>query len=346
MSKNEEKSYIALIDYLKALAAALVIINHFGWEDKEFPAFTYLIQAGVPIFLFLSGFNTALSYFKKDYPSIKDYYRPDRIWAKLKWIFLPYAVVYIYEAIAKNEFLDLLLNQPIWMLRTFFAGGIDGGLHGGYYICIYWQFVLLAPLLYLLIKKLDKMGLLLILLMNILYEYSMHSVDIEGSVFRLLFFRYLFLVGFGMYFYFHRRIHPLVLTFLFISGLLYTSAVDYWDFRWPLNDFWRNSCVYAIGYFIVLIVLAFYLFEGKQLPSYLHRPISLIGRSSLHIFLAQMLYYRIKYDDAYNAQSTPAHLLINLMICICLGCLWYTVEKYLRKFLSQLTKKKPDAGKC
>lgn len=340
MSKNEGKSYIALVDYLKAFAAVLVIINHFGWDSKDFPLFTYLIQAGVPIFLFLSGFNTALSYSRKDYTSLKDYYRPDRIWAKLKWIFLPYALIYLYETIEKNEFLNLLLHQPIWLIRTFFAGGIDGGLHGGYYICIYWQFVLLAPLLYLLIKKLDKKGLLLILLMNILYEYSMHTVDIEGSIFRLLFFRYLFLVGFGMYFYFHRRIHPLILLVLFISGFLYTSAVDYTDFRWALNDFWRNSCVYAIGYFIVLIVLAFYLFEGKELPNYLHKVISLIGKSSFHIFLVQMLYYRIEYDNAYNDHSTPSHLLINLAICISLGCLWYLIEKALRKSLTHLIEDK------
>ncbi len=336
MSNSNKNNHIALIDYLKALAAVLVIMNHFDWENDVFPAFTYLIQAAVPIFLFLSGFNTALSYNKKDYASILDYYRPNRIWAKLEWFFLPYAVLYIYETIEKNQFLALLLHRPLWMLCTFLGGGIDEGYYGGYYICIYWQFILIAPLLYLLIKKFDKRGLLFILALNILYEYSMHLVDIEGKVFRLLFFRYLFLVGFGMYFYFHRKIHPAVLLFLFTTGFLYTSAVNYQGFRWPLNDFWRNTCVYSIGYFITLIVLSFYLFEGKELPRPLHRIVSLVGQSSLHIFLVQMLFYRVKYDDVYNDQLTAVHILINLVICLSLGCLWYLAERLLRKCLKEV----------
>ena len=330
MNNRVDSKHIALIDYLKAFAAILVIINHFGWDSKNFPLFTYLVQAGVPIFLFLSGFNTSLSYNKRNYSSLKEYYYPSRIWAKLKWIFIPYAVIYVYEAISKDRFLALLC-EPIWLIRTFLAGGIDGGEHGGYYICIYWQFILVAPLLYLLIKKLDKKGLLIILLLNILYEYSMHLVDIDRPVFRLLFFRYLFLVGFGMYFYFHRKIHPMVLILMFLCGYTYTTAVDYQDFRWVLNDFWRNSCVYAIGYFITLIVLAFYFFEDKKLPNPLHQIVTLIGHSSFHIFLMQMLYYRTKYDNNYNDFHTPLHLLINVVICLILGCIWYSLEKYFRK---------------
>ena len=44
-----KKQRIEFLDYLKAVCVIMVIITHYGWEDKTSPFFTMLIKMEVPV---------------------------------------------------------------------------------------------------------------------------------------------------------------------------------------------------------------------------------------------------------------------------------------------------------
>lgn len=52
-----KKQRIEFLDYLKAVCVIMVIITHYGWEDKTSPFFTMLINMAVPVFMIVSGYN-------------------------------------------------------------------------------------------------------------------------------------------------------------------------------------------------------------------------------------------------------------------------------------------------
>ena len=54
-----KKQRIEFLDYLKAVCVIMVIITHYGWEDKTSPFFTMLINMAVPVFMIVSGYNFA-----------------------------------------------------------------------------------------------------------------------------------------------------------------------------------------------------------------------------------------------------------------------------------------------
>ncbi len=342
-----QQKRIALIDYLKAIATILVIITHFGFNTKNFPLFSYVVQGSVPIFLFLSGFNSAMSFSRKNYTSLKQFYHPLRIWKSAEWLLIPYAVAYFFEVWRRNAW-EYVLN-PKSFLYTFFTGGIKGGIHGGYFICVYWQFILLAPLFFLLVRKWKEKGLLLLLGLDLLYELSVHMIPVPQETNRLLIFRYLFLIGFGMYFFYHRKIHPVVLAMLFACGFTYITAIDYFKFRWFLNTYWRNTSVYSIGYFIAILVVCFHLFEDKRLPGIAHKIVTQVGISSFHIFLVQMVFYRMEWNNRFHLAGLPMglHILANCLVCVPIGMLWHYLESLLRRrFSKKPAKKQAEAGKA
>ena len=53
-----KKQRIEFLDYLKAVCVIMVIITHYGWEDKTSPFFMMLINMAVPVFMIVSGYNS------------------------------------------------------------------------------------------------------------------------------------------------------------------------------------------------------------------------------------------------------------------------------------------------
>ena len=50
-----KKQRIEFLDYLKAVCVIMVIITHYGWEDKTSPFFTMLNNMAVPVFMIVCG---------------------------------------------------------------------------------------------------------------------------------------------------------------------------------------------------------------------------------------------------------------------------------------------------
>ena len=335
-----EKQYIPLIDYLKAFAICMVTTTHFfEYDDKGFPLFIYVIQMGMPLFMLLIGYNTAMSNERHELTSLRALYAPAHIRKKFNQILPSYTIMFVIEAIFCGA-----LVQGLPLLEWIFAyisGGLQEGTHGGYFFCIYWQFLLIGPILYLLVKHYPRATMIGALLLDMLYEYSVGALDIPRQLNRLIFMRYLFIAVFGMYFYLWRdRIKLWLVAAAAVFSLGYITAMEFFDFEWPLNIYWKNTCVYASFYFIAIMVFAFHFWENKRLPEGLHRIAYTIGRSTWHIYLTQMLFFRLYWGKPLDFLPLWLQILCGVTTCVLIGVGWNKLERRFRKAYRAYKKEK------
>lgn len=326
------KHYVPIIDYLKAFAIVLVTTTHFfTYNEKDFPLFIYVIQMGMPLFMFISSYNFAMSATHHHLTSLRALYAPAQMKKHFGGILPAYVLMFVFELGATAV---LKGGVPAFgtIVYSFFTGGLNGGSHGGYFFCIYWQFLLVAPLLYLLLRRWPTQTLLAALFLDMFYEWLVGAIDIPRALNRLLFIRYLFIAVFGLYFNLYRsrvRLWLVGLGALFSLG--YLTALEYFGLDWPLTTYWLNTNVYASFYYIAVAVFAFHFLEYKQLPGRLHTLVRTIGRSTWQIYLFQMLFFRLHWRAPLDGLSLPLEILVGDAFCLAMGCLWAHLEGKWRK---------------
>lgn len=327
-----EKKYIPLIDYLKAFAIILVTTTHFfTYDDKDFPLFIYVIQMGMPLFMLLIGYNTAMSNDRHGVNDLKSLYAPARLAKQFGAIMPAYVLMFVIEAVASGALSEGLSWQR-WVY-SFLTGGLQGGSHGGYFFCIYWQFLLFAPLLYLAVKRYPHLALIGALAVNILYEYAVGALDIPRLLNRILFIRYLFIAVFGLYFYLWRdRFKLWVAGLAGCFGLWYITALEFFGLQWVLGTYWKNTNVYACFYYIAVAVFAFHFFEYKRLPKGLHEVAHAVGTATWQIYLTQMLYFRLDLNDPMMGLPLWLQIPIGVTLCAIVGVLWHRLERRWRQW--------------
>lgn len=288
-----QKKYIPIIDYLKAFAIVLVVTTHFfTYKDKDFALFIYVIQMGMPLFMFISSYNFAMSAERHGLNTLSALYAPAQMKKHFGGILPAYTLLFVVE-LAANLWLGKGYSLGD-LLYAYISGGLNGGSHGGYFFCIYWQFLLFAPLLYLLLRRWPEQTLLAALALDMLYEFAVGAL---GAVF----------------------------------SLGYITALEYFGLDWPLTTYWLNTNVYASFYYIAVAVFAFHFFEKKQLPGKLHMLVRTIGRSTWQIYLFQMLFFRLHWSAPLGELPLFLKVLIGDAFCVAVGCLWSALESRLRK---------------
>lgn len=326
-----QKRYIPIIDYLKAFAIVLVTTTHFfTYDEKDFLLFIYVIQMGMPLFMFISSYNFAMSATRHGFTSLADLYAPAQMKKHFGAILPAYILMFVFE------FLWTMLAGSRYsvgdVLSAFISGGLNGGSHGGYFFCIYWQFLLFAPLLYLLLRRYPTQTLFAALVIDMAYEWLVGAIDIPRDLNRLLFVRYLFIATFGLYFNLYRsRVRLSLVTLGAVLSLCYITALEFFGLDWSLTTYWLNTNVYASFYYIAVAVFAFHFLEYKQLPGRLHTIVKRVGRSTWQIYLFQMLFFRLHWSAPLSSLPLPVEILIGDAFCVTMGCLWAAAESRVRK---------------
>ncbi len=185
------------LDFLKGLCVLFVIITHFSWKDEQrlYFLFPFWVDMAVPIFMILSGYVHSLSYKKHEINTLSDAYDLKNTINKIIRYTIPFLIIYIVEVtLASIE--QGYLDEPL-KLFYFFLQGTRGP--GSYYYPILLQFVFLFPLIYFIIKRLDFKGLILCAAINFSYEILKNAYHVEEDCYRLIVFRYIFVIAFGCY---------------------------------------------------------------------------------------------------------------------------------------------------
>lgn len=97
----------------------------------------------------------------------------------------------------------------------------------------------------------------------------------------------------------------------------------------PITNFWTKTSMWACLY---IIPISGSLIFNKKLCNKL---IEIIGKASYNIFLVQMVYYngaKALYRIV-QIKNRGGQLLMNIIICLSIGVLFYFVETPITKFV-------------
>lgn len=329
-------SRIYLIDYLKTISILMVIFTHYEWAEKGNPFFTLVIAMAVPIFMIVSGYNMTMSYTRKTNGTLRELYAPKLLWQRLSRFLLPFIMIYPLEMIL----LVVVRGETFtWqeLLYHFYRGGLGPG---SYYVPVLVVLLFTFPLIFTAVSRLSYWGVWVVGAANLIYEILVVVCEMDRETYRLLFFRYLLYVALGCYLYFHyrdKKKYPLprwALVAMFVIGLGLPLAV--YQFGWdpPIFPYWRKTAMPLALYIFPIIYVLMHYFREKQIPGVAGRVFVKISQASYHIFLVQMVYYRVFDDIVFPPElGLPPALVIsgNILISVLVGYGFYILEKLIRK---------------
>ena len=324
------------IDILKGFAIILVLISHSIPNNKwKFDIFIYFhIYQAVPIFIILLAINNGLSFRKKSYLKLNQLYQKHYFIGKFKRLFLVLIFLYLFVLISN--------------INIFFIG------FGHYFIIILIQFIFIFPLIYYNYQKNPKLTIIICFLIDFLFQISFnyfydkifHIIYIN-EIFKSSIFRYFSFIIIGLYILDKYDNDKSLKIFLNNNKILYVLiplSFLYLSFHYLIKNNFMEFLVYINYYetifsvfyscFIVLIGLAYL---PKQSKNQFYKFLQYIGKSSLHIFIFQIIFcYLIHTYTPELYSKNVLYMLIAVFItltyCILIGILWYSIEvKLLNK---------------
>lgn len=284
------------IDFLKGICILCVVITH-NLPPTVMKYTIFIVWGGmaVPLFLLIQCYHVFHTDFKRRNigippKSLKEQYNLKKIW---KRIIGPFIIV----TLLTGSVLVIIGHDPIDVLKNaILCGGIGPG---SYYVWIYLQFFILLPLCLILINKTGK-GILTLLLFVIVsqgLEWICMSIDIPEHIYRLLCFRYIFLIYLGYLWVSNRMSRTLtskqlILSFISLALLLflYYSSCSLKPILHDSN--WRSF--HWICYFYTALLLPWVIWKVfDRIPTKVREFIGNIGKLSYEIFLIQMLVFTL-----------------------------------------------------
>ena len=365
----EERTSFFQIDFLKAAMIFLVIFDHFvSWNIKSDIGVALWERISIPVFLVILGFNMGLSFKGQGDLSLKQLYSWSYFKKKILRYIVPFLILY-----AASTFIGLFLYgfDFIAMYDTQYSPehGIINLFYlimpfwgpGNWFIPVLLQSILVVPLLYWGFTKKPVLTLILTFVMEIVMQITVFFVigDITTweevhvySLFSSSILFYLSAVGIGMWFSFGHKLsgkRNIFIWILFIISLTYIIAYQFFDFRFRLDgtpllrgDY--HFLVFPYSAFLVLLALKYLPNTSKAKIS---RIISLIGKSTYHILLTQILGYGLitMWWGTHYGMDVPFNpfdiidLVVLWIVFIWLGIIWYKIdhqEDLIRKILYYL----------
>lgn len=313
------KKRLFILDSLKGIATIFVLITHSTVSSRErlLFGFPFWVGMAVPIFIFVSGFANSASFESKGINSLSAAYRRDRVINKLLRFSIPYLAIFALECILDP---GILKQDAIGVLSLLLSGGKGPG---GYYYSFMIQFIFIFPLIYMVVKKNPRNGLIYCLMFNIIYELLAVAYHMNYRCYSQLLFRYTFLIAFGVFMYFNKQpIKKRCYAIGFVIGLTFLICHHYFGFNPLIFTMWSSTSCIA-----VLYVLPFLAFCVNRLGSLRIPPLEAIGKSSYNIFLIQMVYF--EYFEKYFVSCITSRfllVLVNIAVCLALGIAFYLID--------------------
>ncbi|MBD5456788.1 MAG: acyltransferase [Lachnospiraceae bacterium] len=327
LTDNQTERYHS-IDFLKGICIVFIIVTHYAWEDSERLRylFPFWIDMAVPIFMIMSGFVYTKSFLKKDISTLEKAYSIRNILGKIIRYSVPFIIAFIIEMVVFN--VSGVKHYNIWQIgKYFFRGGVG---KGSYYYPIMIQFIFLFPIILLIVQKYDFNGVLICAFVNLSYEFLRRMYGMPVGEYRLLVFRYTLLISYGSYLAMgNYKRHTKLSRLSFFIGIMYIIVFCYMGYTPLITNFWTTTSMWACLY---IIPISGSLIFNKKLCNKL---IETIGKASYNIFLVQMVYYngaKALYRIV-QIKNRGGQLLMNIIICLSIGVLFYFVETPITKFV-------------
>lgn len=313
-------------------------------------------QQVVPIFIAIMVFNFALSYKRKGYAKISDIYSKREFLARLRRFFVPFIITYVAVLIFGIIYYVLTNVNILYLNSDLLVGFLPINGPGNYFISIIFQFLLIFPFIYLLYRKKPKLTLISSFIVAFLFEYIASNTFFllnNSTIYSLLIIRFLPLISLSLWIsddyqlFTKRNRFIVILSALSIVYLIIISQFQYTMHLCGINfrPMFASQNLFASFYQILLILVGLkYLPKSKIKLSEL---LSLVGKSSYHIFLVQIVYFGLihagiiplftKYQTISDLLSVHniSIIILNLLICITTGCVFYIVDNKSKLFQTE-----------
>lgn len=322
------------LDFLKGILIIFIVVTHYKWTPQQRLdfLFPFWIEMAVPFFLLISGYFHALSYQKNNVECFSQAYRASSVLSKLVRYSVPVLIVIIVE-------LYLIKRKlTFWqLLQCFLQGGYGPG---SYYFPILYELIFVFPIIFFVIKKYSLFGLGLCGFLNLIFELFIWAFNVPQTVYRLLIFRYIFIIAGGCYLFLNheKREKTFVSVVACMIGAIFIYISRYQGFAIPIIN--RDWAVTSYMGSLFLIPIAFFIirnYDGirrKALCS-----LEILGKASYDIFLVQMVYYSFFSKHLYKKNfGFPYDLLISVVICLTIGIVFFYVENPLTRKINSKVK--------
>lgn len=313
------------IDVLKGIAIILVLITHYEWtnDQRKFFVFPYVINMAIPLFMILTGYVNSVSMKRSGIVLIEEAYQWPRLLKRFTRYTIPLIVMIVWELFDPNITVSKNLLD---VLRWIITGTIG---KGSYYYPIMVQLIFIFPVIYFIQEHHGKNGLWICLIVNTLYELIAWAYYVNTETYRLLIFRYIFLIAAGAYAFKGYKLKlytAMVMTFI---GAGFISMVIYFGYETRIvNGPWASSNFISSMWVIPLLI---WVLQKVRISVTLFE---IIGRASYHIFMVQMIYYLGYYETIKDkVNSWVGHLIVGIIICLIIGVVFYYMEKPLQTWI-------------
>lgn len=308
--ENEMSDRMWQLDYLKAVAIIFVILLHSTWTEAQRACifFPYGINLAVPVFMYVSGYVNMRSYERRTTDTIVDWIR-ERLIKQVMQLYLPFIFPFCLELWYMCVYKNLSVTF-LGAMKLFLLGGFGPG---SYYVSILLQFAMVFPILFYIVKKNEKWGAVVIILVQLCLEIVSTMMDLPDSIYRVLLFRYFVFILLGMLFYKHSHIAKSVLLLLTALGAAYIYIISYGGYTPVIFKNWTDTSMPTVLWLAALMYPVIHYM--KSLPGIIGNIVSTIGKSTYYIFMVQKLFFII--GESHVTKSN----LLNAIIIVFLSCI-------------------------
>ena len=272
--------YDPFIDYLKGICILLVILTHCLpdlWGGTA-----------VPIFLIIQVFHT----YKKGLDNVKINF--NKLWNRIIKPFLLTEIILIVIGLGSKILTGQSDNLLSYLSNVAKLGGRGSG---AYYPWIYIEFALLLPIIAPILKKINGIYLAIaFIIISELFEIMCSLMNMPEFIYRILFFRYTFLIYLGYLLVIKGYIlnwKTLLVSIISASSILlfvYTKT-DLSPFIYNVSK-WKPYhwiCYFYIAFFLLFFFKFIYqrTIRFGKICEYIKK----MGRYSFEIFLFQMIFF-------------------------------------------------------
>lgn len=345
MSKNNierikfyKTGYDPQIDYIKGICILFVIWTHcISREELGYMLFPYWGDTAVPIFLIIQVFH----YYKKGVtfrmPNVV------KLWKRiLRPFFIMIALMFWVQYFIYYDTTEGLFSPSLYW---------DRRGPGSYYIFIYLELAIVIPLFAPLFKKLPVKWLFVIfVIISQIVELIFSVTQCPDTIYRILFFRYTFLVLIGFLLATkglelnRLSIFGGIISIIFLYLFNYTN-IDMEPLFYTSLDNWKY-CHWICYIYIAYIFIWFLKYTHYKLNKYkiIQKRIEIIGQYSYEIYLFQIFYYatlsifvgKILSIINYHPIQRIIFIIISTVICV-MPVVYYKSKKVKKKTISSST---------
>ena len=335
------------LDLLKMVSILMIIITHVSWTEAErsFFVFPFLIEMAVPVFMIISAYLRAN---KIEKIGFRAFISPKSSLKSLNSLLFAYLIVAGVEIAAACVLSGLDIGVSFAYIESpkqfilWFLMGLTGP--GSYYMPVMVQLIVYYPLIWLLVRKLRGWGLAATFGINLVYDVLVYQFSMPADLYRLLIFRYTFLIGLGIYLSMasgKKRDDILAAACLVLGAFL--IILNAYIRPFTLFQSWKSTSMLCVPFAYGAVYFLKKLFNHAP-----YRKIYVIGKASLHIYLTQMVFFAFGggkilsnvFGFMPSILNGIAASVVAIAVCVPIGILFFFFEDKARA----LFKKKKQAS--